>query len=57
MFTAKKLLDAMGSFDGSDYKRLREKGESETYDEIVARLKKLKDDSEGKDDKEDNNEK
>ena len=54
MFSAKKLLDDMVSLDSDEYKRIGERGNSETYDELIARLKKLKDEG---DDKEDNNEK
>jgi hypothetical protein len=54
MFSAKKLLDAMGEFDNMDIRRMKEVGEHETYDSIISRLKKLKDDGENKNDAEDN---
>jgi hypothetical protein len=62
MFSAKKLLDAMGEFDNMEFKRMKERGDRETYDQIVARLKRLKDERENnnednEDEKEDNNEK
>jgi hypothetical protein len=57
------LLDAMGEFDNMEFKRMKERGDNETYDQIVARLKRLKDEREknneddSEDEKEDNNEK
>lgn len=49
MFSAKKLLDSMSSHNDSEYKKL---GDNTTYDEIIAKLKKLKDDNEDKDNNE-----
>lgn len=52
MFSAKKLLDAMGTLETDEYKNMRNKADSESYDDMIARIKKLRDDS-----KDENNEK
>jgi hypothetical protein len=56
MYSAKNLLDAMGEFDSSEFKRIKNKGDNETYDELIARLKQLKDERENENDNEDDNE-
>jgi hypothetical protein len=45
MFSAKKLLDAMGALDTDEYKNMRNRADNESYDELIARLKRLRDDN------------
>jgi hypothetical protein len=45
MFSAKKLLDAMGELNTDEYKNMRTRADNESYDDLVERLKKLRDDN------------
>lgn len=45
MFSAKKLLDAMGELNTDEYKNMRTRADNESYDDLVARLKRLRDDN------------
>lgn len=45
MFSAKKLLDAMGTLDTDEYRNMRTRADNESYDELIARLKRLRNDN------------
>lgn len=54
MFSAKKLLDSMGEMNTDEYRDMRNRANSESYDDLIARLKRLRNEN---DDKDENNEK
>lgn len=45
MFSAKKLLDAMGGNSDLENQNSRNKSENTSYDEIINQIKKLRDDN------------